>query len=243
MGYYEISVICLIHGGTMTALAIDSDELEHVSTLSGLTQDVRDKLDGLPDEHVVAFILPHASKVSAEVITQTFQNVAQLVPLLIEKQQSEALRSIVEALMPKIVPTPSALKEAEMLARARAAVLKSGDWMTAAEIASIAGFSTSNPSAQPSKWKREKSIFAITHNGNDYFPSYGLHPATGYRPVKALSTLLQLFADSKDGWGLAYWFMSPNSFLGGKRPQDLLVTSPERVIDAARDELEGVTHG
>lgn len=227
----------------MSALAIHPNELRDLSTLSGLTQDVRHKLESLPDEHVVAFILPHAGKVSAEVITQTFHNVAQLVPVLIEEQQSEALRSIVEALMPKIVPTPNALKEAEMLARARAAVLKSGDWMTASEIASIAGFSTSNPSAQPSKWKREKSIFTISHNGSDYFPSYGLNPATGYRPVKALSTIIQILDEQKDGWGLAYWFMSPNSFLGGKRPQDLLRTSPERVIDAAKDELEGVAHG
>jgi len=227
----------------MTALAIPSNELSNVSTLSGRTQDVRHELESLPDEHVIAFILPHAGHVSAEAITQTFRNVAQLVPVLIEEQQSEALRSIVEALMPKIVPAPNALKEAEMMARARAAVLTSGDWMTAAEIAGIAGFSASNPSAQPSKWKREKSIFAITHNGSDYFPSYGLNPASGYRPLKALATVIGLFGEHKDGWGLAYWFMSPNSFLGGKRPQDLLRSSPERVIEAAKDELEGVTHG
>jgi len=227
----------------MTASAIQFQELGNVSTLSGRTQDVRHQLESLPDEHVVAFILPQAGQVSADAITQTFQNVAQLVPVLIEEQQREALRSIVEALMPKIVPTPNALKEAEMMARARAAVLKSGDWMTAAEIAGIAGFSASNPSAQPSKWKREKSIFAITHNGSDYFPSYGLNPDGGYRPVKALAAVLEAFGGHKDAWGLAYWFMSPNSFLGGRRPQDLLRTSPQQVIDAAHDELEGVVHG
>lgn len=32
-----------------------------------------------------------------------------------------------------------------------------------------------------------------------------------------------VFRGRKDDWGLAYWFASPNSFLGGKRAQDLLI--------------------
>ena len=49
--------------------------------------------------------------------------------------------------------------------------------------------------------------------------------------------------DAKDGWGLAYWFASANSFLGGKRPQDVLLESPERVLAAAADEMAEVAHG
>jgi len=42
---------------------------------------------------------------------------------------------------------------------------------------------------------------------------------------------------------MAYWFMSSNSFLGGKRPQDLLMSAPEKVIAAAQDEVQAVAHG
>ena len=42
---------------------------------------------------------------------------------------------------------------------------------------------------------------------------------------------------------MAYWFSSSNSFLRGKRPQDLLVSVPKRVIEAAIDEIQGITHG
>lgn len=42
---------------------------------------------------------------------------------------------------------------------------------------------------------------------------------------------------------MAFWFLSANSFLGGKRPQDMLATQPDLVIDAARDEVQGVAHG
>jgi hypothetical protein len=227
----------------MNALTMHAADLRDVSTFSGPTGEVGRKLEKLPNEQVVAVVLPHASPSLVDAIAETVRSIAQLVPVLIEEQQNQALRSIVEALVPKVVPTPNALKEAEMLARARAAVLKSGDWMTANEIAKAAGFSTTNPSAQPSKWKREKSIFAITHNGIDYFPSYGLDPGTGYRPLKALSKVLRVFDGAKDAWGLAFWFMSPNSFLGAKRPQDLLAKAPEQIIEAARDELEGAVHG
>jgi hypothetical protein len=42
---------------------------------------------------------------------------------------------------------------------------------------------------------------------------------------------------------MAYWLHSVNSFLGGNRPQDLLATTPERVIEAALDEVQEVAHG
>lgn len=217
-------------------------DLKDVSVLTGAPEDVRKQLDELPDAQVVAVLLPHASAETAHAIAKTIVNIAQLVPALVEVQLRDTLESVVEAFVPKIVPTPNVLKEAHMLARARTAVLESGDWMTAAEIAEVAGFSKSNTSAQPNKWKREKSIFAIRHNGIDYFPSYGLDATAGYRPLKDLATVMRVFGDRKDGWGLAYWFMSPNGFLGGKRPQDLLLTEPQRVIDAAKDELEEIAH-
>lgn len=129
-----------------------------------------------------------------------------------------------------------------MLARARKAVLDGTDWLTAAKVAELAGLSATNPSAQPNKWKRQRQIFAIQHNGVDYFPAFGLDPEAGWRPRKALKAVLEVFGDRKDGWGLAYWFLSANSFLGGRRPQDLLGADAARIVDAARDEVGGIAH-
>lgn len=102
-----------------------------------------------------------------------------------------------------------------MLVAARKAVLASGDWLNAAELAQLAGLSPRNPSAQPNKWKKQGQIFAIHHNGVDYFPGYGLDPDNAFRPLKALAGILAVLAPHKDGWGMAYWFMSANGFLGG----------------------------
>jgi len=216
---------------------------EDFSTLSGSPADVQERLGQVDAEQVVAVTLGHATPREATAIAETIANVAHMVRGLVGKQHRESLEQIVEALVPKSPPTPNELKEATMLARARTAVIDSGDWMTAAEIAKVAGFSTSNPSAQPNKWKREGAIFAIRHNGIDYFPSYGLDPNAGYRPLKPMAKVIEIFRDAKDGWGMSYWFRSVNSFLGGKRPQDLLAAEPDRVIAAAMDELQEVAHG
>ena len=130
-----------------------------------------------------------------------------------------------------------------MLVRARKAVLESGDWLTAAEIAELAGLSTRNPSAQPNKWKKQGQIFAINHGGVDYFPGYGLDREAGFRPVKALARIIAILADHKDAWGMAYWFRSDNSLLTGRRPQDLLASAPDLVIEAAMDEVRAIAHG
>ena len=130
-----------------------------------------------------------------------------------------------------------------MLARSRKAVLDESDWLTAPELGKLAGFSKSNFSAQPGKWKKNRQIFTIKHRGVEYFPGYGLDLDNDYRPLKAMADVLATFGDAKDGWGLAYWFLSVNSFLGGRRPKDILTKDPTGVIAAAKDELEGVAHG
>lgn len=155
----------------------------------------------------------------------------------------ESPKRLAEVLVPRTPLSPRLLKEAAMLVQARKAVLESGDWLTAAEVAQLAGQSTRNPSAQPNTWKKQGQIFAITHNRVDYFPGYGLDREAGLRPLKAMAKVIEIFAGHKDGWGMAYWFRSDNSLLGGKRPQGLLAIDPDRVIEAALDEVQGIAHG
>lgn len=218
-------------------------DMSAISTLAGAPEEVRRKLEKLDVEQVVALGFAPASARETEAITETMANVVHIVRRLVETQRRESLEMIVEALVPKTPPTPNELQEAAMLARARTAVIGSGDWLTAAQVADMAQFSASNPSAQPNKWKRDGAIFAIRHHGIDYFPAYALDAHTGYRPRKAVADILKAFGAAKDGWGLAYWFMSDNSYLGGKRPKDVLAADPQPVLAAARDELEGPLHG
>lgn len=225
------------------ALADKSLELSGFGSFIGTPEQVRKSLDRLGAEQVIALTLKHGSGPAVRALAETVVSIAPLVRAILEQRQKKALTSIIEALVPEVPPPQHMLIEARMTAEARKEVLESGDWLTAAQIADVAGFSASNPSAQPSKWKKDGQIFAIRHRGVDYFPSYALDRATGYRPVKDLAKVLTVFNGRKDDWALAYWFASINSFLGGKRPQDLLSTRPDRVVAAAEDELAGVAHG
>nr|WP_100550020.1 MULTISPECIES: hypothetical protein [unclassified Pseudomonas] len=159
------------------------------------------------------------------------------------KSQQATVEQIVSLLLPTAPIQPVVLKETQMLAKAKRAILASGDWLSAQDIAALADLATTNPTSRTSRWKREGRIFAIRHNGYDYFPLYALAKASGYRPLPVMAEVLKVFDGQKEGWGLAYWFASVNSFLAGKRPQDLLTTHPDRVLAAAADEVAGVIHG
>jgi hypothetical protein len=210
-------------------------ELSGFGTFTGTPEQVRKSLDRVRAEQVIALTLKRGSAPAVRALAETVASIAPLVRAILERRQKEVIDSILEALVPEVPPPQHMLIEARMTAEARKAVLESGDWAPATEIARIA--------AQPNKWKKDRLIFAIRHRGVDYFPTYGLDSASGYRPVKALAKVLAAFDGRKDEWGLAYWFASVNSFLGGKRPQDLLSTDPEMVVAAAEDELSAVSHG
>ncbi|OLF53828.1 hypothetical protein [Pseudomonas chlororaphis] len=218
-------------------------ELTGVTTLAGSPKEVRKQLANTNEGQVVAVTVAHASERDLRALESTIASFALLVGSVTAQREQQTLETLVEALVPVAPPRPALLKEAAMIARARTAILQGADWPTAAQVAELAGFSPINPSAQPNKWKRDGLIFALNHHGVDYFPGYGLDPDTGFRPRKAMARILEVFAGSKDGWTLAGWFLTPNGFLGGKRPQDLMASAPEQVLEAARDEMEGVAHG
>jgi hypothetical protein len=216
------------------------------SPMVGTPREMRDLLRKSTADQVIVLPVERSDAQHAGVLAQTLTHVLVFIEAALKDQSvqnTQALKALVSAVVPKTPPTPTLVKEAAMLARARKAVLEGADWLTAAKLTELAGLSATNPSAQPNKWKRARQIFVIHHNGVDYFPVYGLDPQAHWRPRKALKSVLQVFGDTKDGWGLAYWFLSANSFLGGRRPQDVLVAAPEQVIDAARDECEVVAHG
>lgn len=130
-----------------------------------------------------------------------------------------------------------------MLEHARNTVLDSGDWRAATDWVEFVGLGSTSVGAQLEEWSTQGQIFAICQGGVDYYPGYALDRSPHLRPFKAMALVLDVFAGHKNGWGLAFWFSSVNSFLGGKRPQDVLAIDPERVIAAARDEVAGVVHG
>ena len=140
-------------------------------------------------------------------------------------------------------PGANALREAQMLEKAKKAVWESSDWLSAADIANLAPDDSGNHDSLPSEWERTGRIFSIQYNGGDYYPGYGLDRGVLLQPHPSMAEVIKVLQTKKKGWGMAFWFASVNSSLGGKRPQDVLKTELDLVVAAAVDEVAGITHG
>jgi hypothetical protein len=91
-------------------------------------------------------------------------------------------------------------------------------------------------------WQRDGKIFAIEDGGEIYWPVYAFARGQAH-PSSAMAMVLKIFGNRKSGWSLARWFSGLNSFLNDERTQDVLAADPQRVIDAAKDETDGLHHG
>jgi hypothetical protein len=210
------------------------------AVLTGTGREVVRQLNRSPERRTVA--VTFADDEQGATAERVIHQVVEFLPQLIQERQEETLKKVVNVLLTDVTPSKAAREQARMLIEAKTTILNSGDFLPATEVAKLAGFSSTNLSVQPNKWKRNREIFAIQHGREDYVPLYGLDPGD-HRPRKEMAEILKVFGDAKDGWGLAFWFAGLNSFLDDERPQDVLATDPERVIAAAKDEMAEFEHG
>lgn len=208
---------------------------------SGVEVTVSTSRDGVKSKKVIK--VNGLSTHDEEVYVESLELAVLALSAKLDSMSKDWLASLVSMLIPSKPARPTILREAKMLARAKARILNSGDWLTAQDVAELAQLSTINASSQPNKWKRAGKIFALRHEGTDYFPVYGLDQQTSYRPRASLAPVITELAQSKDGWGMAFWFGSSNSYLAGRMPKDVLAEDPELVLKAAKDEVHGAQHG
>ncbi len=219
-------------------------DVPNITTLVGTPRQAIQKLSKSSASRVLLMSFDKIDPALSKTVADNLNDLAtMMLELILERHEHQSLEKLAELMVPKMQPSKLLLKKAAMLARAKKTVLESSEWLTSNELAELANLSTRNPSAQPNKWKKTGKIFAIHHAGIDYYPGYALDPTNGYRPFQPLATILEVFSSHKDSWGIAIWFASQNSFLGAKRPLDLLLTKPDRVLAAAIDEVQEIGHG
>lgn len=144
---------------------------------------------------------------------------------------------LIEAMMPRSVPTPATVLQARRNSAARQKLIEEFGLLTSAQIAELNESQAENRSALASRWRREGRIFSVKHHGRDYFPGFQFD--RDGRPRSIVADLLRAFAGAH-GWQTALWFTAPNGYLGGRRPVDLLETDPGAVIEAAKHEAAEV---
>jgi len=124
-----------------------------------------------------------------------------------------------------------------MLAKGKSRILNSGDWLTAPQILALAQLDRADPESLLDEWRLEGKIFALSNGGVEYFPIYAFDPAASYFPRPSLADVIAILAPKKDGWGLAFWFGSSNSYLGGRMPKDVFHEDLQGVLEAAQNEV------
>jgi hypothetical protein len=144
---------------------------------------------------------------------------------------------LIESMMPpSAVPLPPQVLQARRNAEARDALLREFGAMTSAQIGERAGSKSPNRAALAHRWKSDGRIFAVSHQGLNYFP--GFQFTEDGQPVEIIKDVLHLLGNKLAPWELALWFTRRNGWLSGRRPVDFLRTEPEEVLLAAAREAE-----
>ena len=147
----------------------------------------------------------------------------------LSKQQRDAL---VELLVGEVPMRPLDMKLAKLQARALERIYSGTPWLTAEQIGTLGKHGTANPAAAAHRWKANEQLFAIRREGRDMYPRYALGDA--FTPLPVIKRVLKTLV-GHDPLRVAGWFESTSSFLGGKRPRELIASKPERVVLAAQD--------
>lgn len=102
---------------------------------------------------------------------------------------------------------------------------------TSTQVAFESTSTAKNRAAIASRWVREKKIFAVKYEGQQWFPQFQFHVG---EPVPAVAQVIQAFPEHTTGWDLAYFFATPNSSIAGRKPLELLKSDPARVVSLAQ---------
>jgi len=183
--------------------------------------------------------LPFADKGDLErervEVQQELLGVARAILQLRRARREVKREQLVQLFVGDVTPTPVDIDRARLEAQAWRQILNGGEWLTAAEVGELANLGAGNPVATVNRWKKDRKIFAITRDGRDYFPRYALGP--DFRPLPAVAAVLKILP-WQSGERLAAWFESTSSFLGGKRPREVLASDPAWVARAAQDAVD-----
>ncbi len=164
-------------------------------------------------------------------------DVRSLARLLLKASaaRKERVESLIEAMVPRVqVPSPVAVLQARRNAEAREALVQEFGVLTSTGVAELAGSQAKNRAALANRWKQERRIFSVQHQGATVFPGYQFDTAGRPRPV--IAEVVDRLGSQSSEWELALWFVAETGWLSGRRPVDLLDRDPRAVAEAASRE-------
>jgi hypothetical protein len=173
-------------------------------------------------------------------VRDTIRDIVEHVPSIVEARQGKLTEDAIDALVSVYMRTPPNTEVERLLydsnAQARVRFLNEWPCFTSKDLAAAAGHGSKNKSMTASRWKAKGKVFSVKQGGVEYFPAFQF--AEG-QPVETIGKVLETLGGRKSGWQLAFWFTSPNGWLDGKRPADI-IDDMESVARAAAREAEDI---
>jgi len=150
-----------------------------------------------------------------------------------------AVDGLVEALMPAglSVPTPAAVLQARRNAEARSALLTEFGALRSQDVADLAESRATNRAALANRWRTENRVVAVPVGDELLYPGFQFNSEGKPKPAIGPTIDLMRSDPHTTDWQMALWFVTPTSWLGARRPVDLLDEDPDAVINAARREV------
>ncbi|WP_141508667.1 hypothetical protein [Ramlibacter sp. WS9] len=111
------------------------------------------------------------------------------------------------------------------------------EWLTAHQVASRAGVAVGSVR----RWKAQRKLFSIWLAGRSVYPAYAFDRVRQWRPLAVVAEVLSAAPEWAPGYTAAF-FESTSSFLGGRRPREILSLDPRRAIAAAKFALDTERH-
>lgn len=169
------------------------------------------------------------------------ENARLLIELLDQRLgdlEKAEMERIIEAVVPSLMdrPPPAFIDQARRNAEARSAFMRKYEVLDADQVHELYGSKARNRSALAARWRSDKKIFAVQRGGRFLYPAFQFD-AQGL-PRKVISRVLAALGAAVGGWQTALWFVTPNGWLDGEKPVDLLERKPDAVLDAAADVAE-----
>ena len=150
------------------------------------------------------------------------RRLVERLPSMVEARRRMLTEAHIEALVDAYLPADalaSVMPDIEAdNARAQADFLRIHPVLTAEEVADRAGHGATNRSATANRWKSEQRIFAVRARGREVYPAFQFKDG---RPRPAVRSAIKALG-ARSGWQTAFWFITPNGWLGGPAPLEQL---------------------
>jgi hypothetical protein len=103
--------------------------------------------------------------------------------------------------------------------------------LTSSEVAEEAGSVAKYAPSLASRWATEGKIFRVQYKRKAVYPKFQFLDGS---PSPVIGKVIGEFPKHATGWDYAYFFTTPNTYIGGRKPVGLIKSDPDQLVSLAR---------